>query len=89
VLAAASVATPAWIQALLTAPLASAHEVLTAVRGALHLIADKTGVPIVVVTAVVLVAAFRLARRSGRFVLEVALVLMLLVVATKLGFIVW
>jgi hypothetical protein len=53
----------------------------------LHWIAHHTGAPVVVVAAVALVASWRIAKRALRFAVEVAVVLALLVVATRLGWI--
>jgi hypothetical protein len=69
--------------------LASGRLGATHLRHALHWIAHHTGLPIVLVAAVLLVVAFRLAKRVTRFAVEVALVVALLLVATKLGWISW
>jgi hypothetical protein len=45
-----------------------------------------TGVPAIVVAAVLLVVLYRLAKRSLRFVAEVSLVLAVLLVLARLGF---
>ncbi len=48
-----------------------------------------TGLPVVVVAAVVLVVSFRVARHLARFAFQVAVVAALLVVATRLGWVRW
>lgn len=55
----------------------------------LHWVSGHTGIPVVCVAAVAIVVSFRVARRVARLVLEVTLVLALLLVATKLGWIHW
>jgi hypothetical protein len=64
------------------------HNVLV-MRHWLHAIAHHTGIPVVVVAAVLLVLSWRIVKRTYRFALEVALVLAVLVMATKLGWIAW
>jgi hypothetical protein len=58
------------------------------IRHWLHAIAHHTGIPVVVV-AILLVLSWRIVKRTYRFALEVALVVALLVMATKLGWIAW
>jgi hypothetical protein len=79
----------AWVRALLTAPLVSAKAAWAGIQHGVRFVAEHTGIPVVVVAAVAAVLAFRAARRSGRFFVEVAVVLMVLVVATRLGLIAW
>jgi hypothetical protein len=57
----------------------------TALRWASH----HTGLPIMLVAAIALVAWVHLAKRTLRFGIEVAVALGLLLVATRLGWIVW
>jgi hypothetical protein len=52
-----------------------------------HLLARHTGVPAVLVAAMTLVVAFRLARRAIHLVFEVTLALALVLAATKAGWI--
>lgn len=59
------------------------------VRGSIRFVAAHTGLPALVVAAVLVVVGYRLLRRSARFLVEVALVALLLVVATELGWIRW
>jgi hypothetical protein len=58
-------------------------------RVALRWGAHHTGLPIVLVAAIVLVASGHLVKRTMRFGVEVALALGLLLAATRLGWIVW
>jgi hypothetical protein len=48
-----------------------------------------TGLPVVVVAAIGLVFSWRIIRRSLRVAVEVALALVLLVAATRLGWLTW
>jgi hypothetical protein len=59
------------------------------VRALLRLVSHHTGLPVVLVAAVVVVASLRVIRRGVRFAFEVALALALLVAATHLGWIRW
>ena len=63
--------------------LASIGQALTS---ALRWLSGHTGVPAIVVAAVLVVVSYRLAKRSMRFVAQVSLVLAVLAVLTKLGF---
>ena len=61
-------------------------------RGVHHALAwgtRHTGLPVVVVAAIVLVASLRIARHAVRFALHVAVVAALLAVATQLGWVRW
>ena len=58
-------------------------------RIALRWGAHHTGLPIMLVAAIVLVASGHLVKRTLRFGVEVVLVLGLLFAATRLGWIVW
>jgi hypothetical protein len=64
-------------------------EALVRVRDALRWVAQHTGVPVLVLAAIALVVSYRLVKSSTRLVVEVLVVLMLLVVATKLGWLRW
>jgi len=59
------------------------------VRAALRWGAHHTGLPVVVFSAIALVAAWHLLRRTARFAIEVVLAVVLLLVAAKLGWIAW
>lgn len=81
------------------APLEQAHEWRPALgwighagellRSALRWGAHHTGLPIMLVAAVLLVASGHLAKRTLRFGVEVTVALGLLFAATRLGWIVW
>jgi hypothetical protein len=58
-------------------------------RAALHWASDHTGLPVVLVAAMALVASARLFKQTLRFTIEVALAAALLLVATKLGLLHW
>lgn len=58
-------------------------------RHALEWLSAHTGIPIVVVAGVVLVVSWRLAKKSARLLLEVAVATALIFLATKLGWIRW
>lgn len=58
-------------------------------RALVHWLALHTGVPALLVAAVLLVVGYRVLRRSARFLVEVALVAALLVAAAELGFLRW
>ena len=62
---------------------------LTPLRHALRWAAHHSGLPIVVVAAVALVVSFRLARKVGRLAIEVGVVSVVLLAATRLGWISW
>jgi len=55
----------------------------------LHTVAQHTGVPVVVVAAAALVISYRVVRRGARLALEMAVALLLVLGATKLGWIHW
>jgi hypothetical protein len=59
------------------------------VRSALGWASNHTGLPVVVVAAIALVASLHLFKRTLRFVIEVALAAALLLGATKLGLLSW
>jgi hypothetical protein len=56
---------------------------------ALRWVTLHTGVPALVVAAVMLVVGWRILKRSARLAMEVALVTALLLAATELGWIHW
>jgi hypothetical protein len=87
--AAASGPAAVWLKVALAAPVGWLRMFLGALGRALHFVADRTGIPVVVVTAVGLVLGVRAARRSGRFFVEVAVVVAALLAATKLGLLAW
>jgi hypothetical protein len=59
------------------------------VRHFLALGAKHTGLPAVLLAAIVLVVSFRIARFAARFAVQVAVVATLLVFATRLGWLRW
>lgn len=65
------------------------RSVETTLRLAIRWLSLHTGLPALVVAAVLLVLGFRLVKRSARFTLEVVLVAALLVAATSAGWIRW
>lgn len=59
------------------------------IRTALGWASEHTGLPVVIVTAVALVASWHLFKRSLGFAIEVALTATLLLVLAKLGLLSW
>jgi NCAIR mutase (PurE)-related protein len=62
---------------------------LPSLREGLHWVAQHTGVPVILVAAVGIVVSWRIFKKTARIAVEVALVLVVLVIATKLGWISW
>lgn len=60
-----------------------------AVRSTLRGIAHHTGLPVAIVAAIVLVVSWHVLRKGYRLILEVAITLALLLVATHFGWIRW
>jgi hypothetical protein len=58
-------------------------------RTSLRWCSQHTGVPVIVVAAVALVLAIRLARRWAHFALEVVVTVGVLLCATRLGWVKW
>ena len=58
-------------------------------RGLLRWASHHTGLPVMLVAAVTLVASVHIAKRTLRFGIEVAVALGLLLAATRLGWIRW
>jgi hypothetical protein len=58
-------------------------------RTALHWASLRTGLPLVVIGAIALVTAIRVFRRSLRLAVELALAVVLLMAATRFGWIAW
>jgi hypothetical protein len=58
-------------------------------RMLLHWASARTGLPAIVVAAVVLVTAVRVFKRSFRLAVELALAVVLLMAATRFGWIAW
>jgi hypothetical protein len=59
------------------------------ILSALHAVSQHTGIPVVVVAAAALVIAYRVIRRGARLAYEMAIALVLVLIATKLGWIHW
>jgi hypothetical protein len=59
------------------------------VRGGLAWAAHHTGLPVILVAAIALVASWHMVKRTLRFAIEVALALAALFVATRLGLLSW
>jgi hypothetical protein len=60
-----------------------------AMRAALRWASQHTGLPTIVVAAIAVVVSWRLFKRSARLAVEVVVAVALLLVATRLGWIVW
>jgi hypothetical protein len=58
-------------------------------RAALRWASQHTGLPVILVAAIALVASWRVLKRTMHFGVEVALALVLLLVATRLGWLRW
>jgi hypothetical protein len=58
-------------------------------RKLLRLLSTHTGIPVLLLAAVLLVVSYRAFKRSVRLLVEVAIALALLLVATHLGWIRW
>ncbi len=65
------------------------HAGVAWVTAGLHAVARHTGIPVIIVAAVALVLSYRLARRGGRLALELGLALVLVLAATRLGWVRW
>jgi hypothetical protein len=59
------------------------------IRALLRWGAHHTGLPVVLVAAITLVLSWRILKRTLRLVVEVAIALALLVVATRMGWLTW
>ncbi len=73
---------PSMVIAWASRPGGGVHEALA--WGSKH-----TGLPVILVAAIVLVASFRIAGLALRFAFQVAVVVALLAVATQLGWVCW
>lgn len=58
-------------------------------RLVLRWLSSHTGLPVLLVAAALLVVGYRLARRTARFALEVAVVAAALLAATHAGWLAW
>lgn len=81
---------PAWQSFhALTGPLGWLGPIGEWLRHALVGIAQKAGIPVVVVAAIALVLSLRIARRAVRIVVEIAVAAVILAVATEHGWVHW
>ena len=80
---------PAWLLELEARLRPTAGSALLWGRHALHWAAAHTGLPVIVVAAIALIVAWRVARRTWHIAFELALALAVLLVATHLGWIRW
>jgi hypothetical protein len=88
---------PTWLEsvtrsaqtALAGAPATRPRSWIAGLRHALAWGAEHTGLPVIVVAAIALVVAFRLAKRTAHFAIELAVAVTLLFVASKMGWIRW
>jgi hypothetical protein len=60
-----------------------------ALQGALRWGSEHTGLPVILVAAITIVASFRMFKRTLRFVVEVVLCVAALAFATRFGWIHW
>jgi|HubBroStandDraft_5_1064220.scaffolds.fasta_scaffold2039036_1 hypothetical protein len=60
-----------------------------AMRSALAWASQHTGLPAILVAAIAVVVSWRVFKRTARFAVEVVAVVAVLLVATRLGWIVW
>ena len=82
---------PSWL-APATAALhgvGSVARAATLIRGAVRWLAHHTGLPALLVAAVLVAVGYRLLKRSARFAMEVAAVALALLAATELGWLRW
>lgn len=83
---------PSELVRLATGALSRPWNLTTVTRGAkdaVRYLAAHTGLPALLVAAVLVCVGYRLLKRSMRFALEVAVVALLLVAATRFGWIRW
>jgi hypothetical protein len=59
------------------------------IRAGLRWASHHTGLPLILVAALALVVSWRLFKRGARFAVEVTVALVLLVAATRLGWVKW
>jgi hypothetical protein len=61
----------------------------SSLRAWLRWAAHHSGLPVILIAAIVLVLSWRVFRRAARFAVEVTVVLVLLACATRIGWITW
>jgi hypothetical protein len=81
--------TPSWIVELEARIRPTGESALAWARHGLHWVSAHTGLPVVVVAAIALIVAWRVARRTWHIAFELALAVAALLVATHLGWIRW
>jgi hypothetical protein len=62
---------------------------VSSLREGLHWLANHSGLPVMLVAAIAIVVSWRVFKKVARLAIEVAVVLVLLAIATKLGWISW
>ena len=65
------------------------HGGTSSLTAALQVVSRHTGIPVVVVAGLALVLSYRMLRRGARLAFEVAVVVVALLAATRLGWIHW
>jgi hypothetical protein len=80
---------PSWFEIFAAGSSSPLKAVTAGGRHALHWASAHTGLPVVVVAALALVLTWRVAKRTAHLVIEVAVAVALLMIATKLGWIRW
>ena len=81
--------TPSWIVELEARVRPTGESALAWGRYTLHWVSAHTGLPVVVVAAIALIVAWRVARRTWHIAFELTLAVAALLVATHLGWIRW
>ncbi len=61
----------------------------TLLKSAVHYLAQHTGLPVLLVAAILAAVGYRILKRSARFLAEVTILALLLFVLTALGWIRW
>jgi len=85
----ATVTPPSWILDLEARTRPLADTALASGQQALRWTSGRTGLPVVVVAALSLVVAWRVARRTWQIALELTLAVAALLMASRLGWIRW
>ncbi len=82
-------AIPSWLLDLEARARPTAKLAFASVRHALHWAAGRTGLPVVVIAALAIVVAWRVARRTWHIAFELAVAVAVLLVAVRFGWIRW
>jgi len=77
-----------WLGALFST-LSRAAGIGSVARTFVRFLAHHSGLPVLVVAAVLVVVGYRILKRTARFALEVALICAVLLTASELGWIRW